>query len=48
MARAAAARSSLMLNWDVAGREALARIAAAAGFVGGRRERSRRMALTPI
>ena len=48
MARAAAARSSLLLNWDVAGREALARIAAAADFVGGRRERSRRMALTPI
>ena len=48
MARAAAARSALLLNWDVAGREALARIAAAAGFVGGRRERSRQLALTPL
>jgi glycosyltransferase involved in cell wall biosynthesis len=48
MARAAAARSALLLNWDVAGREALARIAAAAGYLGGRRERSRNWALTPI
>ncbi|MFL5617698.1 MAG: glycosyltransferase family 4 protein [Gemmatimonadaceae bacterium] len=48
MARAAAARSASMLNWDVAGREAVARIAAVAGVVGGRRERPRRMALTPI
>jgi hypothetical protein len=37
-----------MLNWDVAGREAVARIAA--GGRHGRRaaERPRRMALTPI
>jgi glycosyltransferase involved in cell wall biosynthesis len=48
MARAAASRSATMLNWDVAGREAVARIAAVAGVVGGRRERPRRMALTPI
>ena len=48
MARAAAARSATMLNWDVAGREAVARIAAVAGVVAGRRERPRRMALTPI
>jgi glycosyltransferase involved in cell wall biosynthesis len=48
MAHAAAARSATMLNWDVAGREAVARIAAVAGVVGGRRERPRRMALTPI
>jgi glycosyltransferase involved in cell wall biosynthesis len=48
MARAAAARSASVLNWDVAGREAVARIAAVAGVVGGRRERPRRMALTPI
>jgi hypothetical protein len=48
MARAAAARSAAMLNWDVAGREAVARIAAVAGVVAGRRERPRRMALTPV
>jgi glycosyltransferase involved in cell wall biosynthesis len=48
MARAAAARSATMLNWDVAGFEAVARIAAVAGVVAGRRERPRRMALTPI
>jgi glycosyltransferase involved in cell wall biosynthesis len=48
MARAAAARSASMLNWDVAGREAVARIAAVAGMVDARRERPRRMALTPI
>ena len=48
MAHAAAARSASMLNWDVAGREAVARIAAVAGVVGGRRERPQRMALTPI
>ena len=48
MARAAAARSASMLNWDVAGREAVARIAAVAGVSGVRRERPRRMALTPI
>jgi glycosyltransferase involved in cell wall biosynthesis len=48
MARAAAARSATMLNWDVAGREAVARIAAVAGVVAVRRERPRRMALTPI
>jgi glycosyltransferase involved in cell wall biosynthesis len=48
MARAAAARSAAMLNWDVAGREAVARIAAVAGVAGARRERPRRMALTPI
>jgi glycosyltransferase involved in cell wall biosynthesis len=48
MAHAAAARSASMLNWDVAGREAVARIAAVAGVVGGRRERPRRMALTPV
>ncbi|PYP81042.1 MAG: hypothetical protein DMD35_03130 [Gemmatimonadetes bacterium] len=48
MARAAATRSAAMLNWDVAGREAVARIAAVAGVVDGRRERPRRMALTPI
>lgn len=48
MARAAAARSAATLNWDVAGREAVARIAAVAGVVGGRRERPRRLALTPI
>ena len=47
MARAAASRSAAMLNWDVAGREALARIAAVAGVVRAR-ERPRRMALTPI
>lgn len=48
MARAAASRSATMLNWDVAGREAVARIAAVAGVVGARRERPRRLALTPI
>ena len=48
MARAAVSRSATMLNWDVAGREAVARIAAVAGVVDGRRERPRRMALTPI
>ena len=48
MARAAAARSASMLNWDVAGREAVARIAAVAGVVGARRERPSRLALTPI
>jgi glycosyltransferase involved in cell wall biosynthesis len=48
MAHAAAARAATMLNWDVAGREAVARIAAVAGVVGARRERPRRMALTPI
>ena len=48
MARAAASRSAVMLNWDVAGREAVARIAAVAGVVGARRERPRRLALTPI
>jgi glycosyltransferase involved in cell wall biosynthesis len=48
MARAAAARSASMLNWDVAGREAVARIAAVAGVAAGRRERPRRLALTPI
>jgi glycosyltransferase involved in cell wall biosynthesis len=48
MAHAAAARAATMLNWDVAGREAVARIAAVAGVVAGRRERPRRMALTPI
>ena len=48
MARAAAERSATMLNWDVAGREAVARIAAVAGVAAGRRERPRRMALTPI
>ena len=48
MARAAASRSATMLNWDVAGREAVARIAAVAGVVDGRRERPRRLALTPI
>jgi glycosyltransferase involved in cell wall biosynthesis len=48
MARAAAARSAAMLNWDVAGREAVARIAAVAGVAAVRRERPRRMALTPI
>jgi glycosyltransferase involved in cell wall biosynthesis len=47
-ARAAVSRSATMLNWDVAGREAVARIAAVAGVVDGRRERPRRMALTPI
>src|SRR5688572_3888566 len=48
MAHAAAARSAALLNWDVAGREAVARIAAVAGGVAVRRERPRRMALTPI
>jgi glycosyltransferase involved in cell wall biosynthesis len=48
MARAAAVRSATMLNWDVAGREAVARIAAVAGVAMVRRERPRRMALTPI
>jgi len=48
MARAAAARSATLLNWDVAGREAVARIAAVAGVATVRRERPRRMALTPI
>jgi glycosyltransferase involved in cell wall biosynthesis len=48
MARAAVSRSATILNWDVAGREAVARIAAVAGVVDGRRERPRRMALTPI
>jgi glycosyltransferase involved in cell wall biosynthesis len=48
MAHAAAARAATMLNWDVAGREAVARIAAVAGVLGARRERPRRMALTPI
>jgi glycosyltransferase involved in cell wall biosynthesis len=48
MAHAAAARAATMLNWDVAGREAVARIAAVTGVVGARRERPRRMALTPI
>ena len=48
MARAAAARSATLLNWDVAGREVLARIAAVAGVAAVRRERPRRMALTPI
>ena len=48
MARGAAARSASMLNWDVAGREAVARIAAVAGVGGVRRERPRRLALTPI
>jgi glycosyltransferase involved in cell wall biosynthesis len=45
MARAASARSAARLNWDVAGRDALSRIAAAAGVI---RERPRRMALTPL
>lgn len=48
MARAASARSAAVLNWDVAGRDALARIE---GVVGGRvirRERRRDLALTPI
>jgi glycosyltransferase involved in cell wall biosynthesis len=45
MARAASARSAALLNWDVAGSDALSRIAAAAGVM---RERPRRMALTPI
>ena len=45
MARAASARSAALLNWDIAGRDALSRIAAVAGMV---RERPRRMALTPI
>jgi glycosyltransferase involved in cell wall biosynthesis len=45
MARAASARSAALLNWDVAGRVALSRIAAAAGVI---RERPRRMALTPL
>ena len=45
MARAASARSAALLNWDIAGRDALSRIAAVAGVV---RERPRRMALTPI
>jgi glycosyltransferase involved in cell wall biosynthesis len=44
MARAASARSAAMLNWDVAGRAALARIADLAGV---RRERPRRLAMTP-
>jgi glycosyltransferase involved in cell wall biosynthesis len=48
MAHAAAARSAAMLNWDVAGREAVARIAAVAGVATVQRERPRRMALTPI
>ena len=48
MERAAAARSASTLNWDVAGREAVARIAAVAGVAAGRRERPRRLALTPI
>jgi glycosyltransferase involved in cell wall biosynthesis len=48
MARAAAAHSASTLNWDVAGREAVARIAAAAGVGATRRERPRRLALTPI
>ena len=45
MARAASARSAALLNWDVAGSDALSRIASVAGLV---RERPRRMALTPI
>jgi hypothetical protein len=48
MARAASARSAAVLNWDVAGRDALARIE---GVVTGRvtkRERRRDLALTPI
>jgi glycosyltransferase involved in cell wall biosynthesis len=48
MSRAAAAHSAAVLNWDVAGREVVARIAAVAGIVAGRRERPRRLALTPI
>jgi hypothetical protein len=44
MARAASARSAAVLNWDVAGRDALARIADLAGV---RRERPRRLAMTP-
>ena len=45
MARAASARSAALLNWDIAGRDALSRIATVAGVM---RERPRRMALTPI
>jgi glycosyltransferase involved in cell wall biosynthesis len=47
MARAASARSAAVLNWDVAGREALARIEAVVGGV-RTRERRRDLALTPI
>jgi len=45
MARAASARAAALLNWDVAGRDALSRIAAAAGII---QQRPRRMALTPL
>ncbi|HTK49910.1 MAG TPA: glycosyltransferase family 4 protein [Gemmatimonadaceae bacterium] len=48
MARAASARSAAVLNWDVAGRDALARIGDVVGGRVTRRERRRDLALTPI
>jgi glycosyltransferase involved in cell wall biosynthesis len=48
MARAASARSAAVLNWDVAGRDALARIEDLVDGRVTRRERRRDLALTPI